>query len=124
MEFPKKIDLTGTKINENIVRAWSLAKDYRIKNGIKNTEKIFINPYPDKILELWNIFEGKEKGISCENNKKALDDTKKMIKKLENDIQIYKLRLNPTLKSKNPTLYQKFEKEYEELILKLKSFSN
>ncbi|MDR2653888.1 MAG: valine--tRNA ligase [Mycoplasmataceae bacterium] len=120
--FPKKIKINEKKEDSKIVEIWANAKDYRIKHGIKNTQKIFVYPYGDKVLELWNIFKGEKEGIYCEevdNNSSNEKVKEKNILQLKSDIEIYEKRLNPVLEKKNPVLYKKFKEEYDQKVNEL-----
>ncbi|MDR0752853.1 MAG: valine--tRNA ligase [Mycoplasmataceae bacterium] len=118
--FPSKIEINNLTFDAESVEIWSNVKDFRIKNGVKNDESVFIKPYTNKILELWNIFEGDKEGMKIKNNKIDTKKNQKLIEELEKDIEIYKQRLNDILKQKNPSLYEKFKIEYENKIEKLR----
>jgi len=105
-----------------IMNIWKEVRDYRIKEGIKNSEKVEINVInlDEKILNFYNIVVNKQ--IELGNDIYIINRTiKKQVnnEKINRRIEeLKKILLNTKLKELKPDIYSKYEEELKSLLNK------
>jgi len=116
------IQVDNSLINNGklIVDIWKEVKDYRIKEGIKNSEKVEINVngIDEKILNFYNITINNQ--IELGNNNFVINRiTKKQVNKDKINKRIDELKsilANTKLKELKPEIYSKYEEELKGLL--------